>query len=190
MRRVILALLTVMVLGVVPVEAREQLLDASDDAYAIGPGDVLDVRVFSEPEVSSMVTVRIDGRISLPLAGEFMAVGVAPEKLAAEIRESLERFIESPKVTVILAENRSKSYYILGQVGSPGEYAIRQPVTVIQAIARAGGFLEWANKRRIMIVGGPGTGDQITYFNYNDFLNRPDSGQNVLIQPGDTIVVP
>jgi len=190
LRFFLFAFLTVLFAGIIPIEARGQALDAIDDAYAIGPGDLLDVRVFGEPEVSSMVTVRIDGRISLPLAGEFMAAGEAPEKLASDIRESLERYIDSPKVTVIVAENRSKSYYILGQVGSPGEYTIRQPVTVIQAIARAGGFLEWANKRRIMVVSGPGTAETIAFFNYNDFLSRPDSKQNIVVQPGDTIVVP
>lgn len=171
-------------------DARQNASEANNDQYVFGPGDILDVSVFGEPEVSSSVIVRIDGRISLPLAGEFMAAGVTPETLTEKIRLSLERFIESPEVTVMLADSRSKRYYVLGQIASPGEYGIIQPVTLIQAIARAGGFLEWANKRRIMIVGGPGTEEKITYFNYNDFLNNADSKQNVIIQPGDTIVVP
>lgn len=186
----LLLLAIVLSLGIHAAEASQHGTAENGNEYFFGPGDIIDVRVFSEPEVSSSVTVRIDGRISLPLAGEFMAAGVTPQELTEKIRKRLERFIDSPEVTVILVDSRSKSYFILGQVDSPGEYDIIQPVTVVQAIARAGGFLEWANKRRIMIVGGPGTEEKITYFNYTDFLNKADSKQNVIIQSGDTIVVP
>lgn len=158
--------------------------------YVLGPGDVLDIRVFGEPEVSSTVMVRIDGRISLPLAGEVVAAGTTPELLGEQIRQELERFIDAPNVVVMLTESRSKKYYILGEVESPGEYDITRPVTVLQAIARAGGFAEWAKKDSIMIVSEPGSSEKISIFDYDRFLNDADSKKNVVIKPGDTIVVP
>lgn len=164
--------------------------ESTGGEYLLGPGDVLEVNVFGEPEVSSSAVVRTDGRISLPLAGELNAAGITPDELSGSIRKRLEKFIETPEVSVILSEARPKSYYILGQVESPGEYDITRPVTVLQAIARAGGFLEWAKKGRIMVVGEPGTEEKITLFNYDAFLKNPDRTQNVILQPGDTIVVP
>lgn len=158
--------------------------------YYLGPGDLLDIRVFGEPEVSSEVIVRIDGRISLPLAGELMAAGTTPEKLSNNIRERLERYIEAPAVTVMLVDSRSKTYYVIGQIQSPGEYRIDRSISVLQAIARAGGFLEWAKKDGIMIVGDKSATEKITYFDYDQFLRRGDSRKNVLISPGDTIVIP
>ncbi|MCF8109941.1 MAG: polysaccharide export protein [Desulfobacteraceae bacterium] len=168
-------------------------MPAASEQYILGAGDVVDIMVYGEPEISHTVFIRIDGKISLPLAGEVSAAGITPAMLAEKVTGKLERFLEDPNVTVILAESRSKVYYILGQVESPGEYPITRPVTVLQAIAQAGGFLEWAQKDRIMIVGGPG-GDakegKVSYFNYDRFLKDGAGGGNVLIQPGDTIVIP
>lgn len=158
--------------------------------YALGPGDILDIRVFGEPEVSATAIVRMDGRISLPLAGEVVVAGNTPELVGEQIKEKLERFIDAPNVVVMLTESRSKKYYILGQVKSPGEYDITRPVTVLQAIARAGGFGEWAKKDKIMIVAEPGEKETINMFNYDRFLRDADKKKNILIKPGDTIVVP
>ena len=165
---------------------------SADDAeeYVIGAGDILEVRVFGEQDVSAKVIVRIDGRISLPLAGEIQAAGKTLAALTNNIEGRLEKFIEAPEVTVMLSEGRSKTYYIIGEIASPGEYDISRKFTVLQAIARAGGFGEWAKKNRIMIVSEGGEEQNITYFNYDDFLRNPDSAKNVTITPGDTIVVP
>lgn len=163
----------------------------SSGQYIIGSGDVLDIMVYGESELSRGVFVRIDGNISLPLAGEVEAAGATPAELADRITAKLGRFLEEPEVAVILAESRSKVYYVLGQVANPGEYAITRPVTVIQAIARAGGFGEWAKKDRIMIVSGPGEEEEsVSYFNYDKFLKDEAKGRNAVIQPGDTIVIP
>ena len=172
-----------------PVSAQTGAPD-NGEGYNLGPGDVLSIQVYGEPEVSSNVVIRMDGRISLPLAGELQAAGRTPKELSDEIRGKLERFIEAPEVTVMLAESQSKRYYVLGQVEAPGEYDINQPVTVVQAIARAGGFLEWARTKRIMVVGVSGEEEEITYFDYDGFLKRPERHRNIVIQPGDTIVVP
>jgi polysaccharide export outer membrane protein len=170
-------------------EAQEQTPEESS-LYKFGAGDVLEVLVFGEPEISKTVFVRSDGRISLPLVGEVMAAGITPEALSTKITEKLLKVVEEPNVTVILTENNSKVYYVLGQIVQPGQYTITRPVNVLQAIAQAGGFLEWAKKSRIMIVGGPQESGKITYFNYEDFLKGDDIAQNMLIKPEDTIVIP
>ncbi len=173
------------------VYAQQEAADSSEQ-YILGAGDILDVMVYGESELSKAVFVRIDGRISLPLAGEVQAAGLTPAELSESIAEKLARFLEEPEVSVILAESRSKVYYILGQVERPGEYSITRKVTVIQAIARAGGFREWAKKDRIMIVSGPEgeEEEEIFYFNYDKFLKQDAEGRNMVIQPGDTIVIP
>ena len=91
---------------------------------------------------------------------------------------------------MILVDPLEDVYYMLGQVEEPGQYSLERQVTVLQAIANAGGFLEWAKKSRIMIVSGVEDSENVTYFNYEDFLDGKDIKQNILIQPGDTIVVP
>ncbi len=169
---------------------QQQTVDSDPGIYKLGVGDVLDIVVHGEPEISRNVTIRSDGRISLPLTGDLVAEGFTPPALAEKISAKLTKFIEVADVTVILSASREKVYYVLGQVGQPGEFIITQPITVLQAIARAGGFLEWAKKSRIMIVNGPGTSEKILYFDYDDFLGGDSLGQVVLIRPGDTIVVP
>jgi len=164
--------------------------EEKQDVYQFDAGDVVEVFVFEEPEISQTVTVRSDGRISLPLIGDVMAAGMTSEALAQTITEKLAKFIEAPNVTVMLAESHGKVYYVLGQIEEPGEYSISRPVTVIQAIARAGGFLEWAKKSRIMIVSGSEASEKVTYFDYDRFLDKPGRESNVRIQAGDTIVIP
>jgi polysaccharide biosynthesis/export protein len=158
--------------------------------YTFGAGDHLEISVFGEPEISKAVFVRIDGKISLPLIGDVQAADITATVLAKTIAEKLTKFVGNPNVTVILAESKSKVYYVLGQIKAPGEYLITQPITVLQAIGRAGGLLEWAKKSKIMIVSKPGTSKKITYFDYDSFLGGENIGQNVTINPGDTIVIP
>ena len=171
-------------------EAQEVKPNSETDVYEFGVGDVLNVFVYEEPEISQTVTVRSDGRISLPLIGDVVAVGETPEALAGKITQKLKKFIEVADVTVILVDPLEDVYYMLGQVEEPGQYSLERQVTVLQAIANAGGFLEWAKKSRIMIVSGVEDSENVTYFNYEDFLDGKDIKQNILIQPGDTIVVP
>lgn len=177
-------------LNILAVEAQPQKPEEGYGFYEFGAGDVLEVLVFDEPQLSKTVFVRNDGRISLPLVGELMVAGMTPESLAQKITEKLMKVIEEPKVTVILTENKSKVYYVLGQITTPGQYTITQPVTVLQAIAKAGGFLEWAKKSDITIVRDKQLPEKILYFNYDDFLKGENIEQNVVIRPGDTIVVP
>lgn len=170
--------------------AQDKQTITKPDVYKIAAGDVLNVFVYEEPEITQNVVVRNDGRISLPLIGDVMAAGTTPELLAEIITLKLSKFIETVEVSVILVEGGGQVYYVLGQIHAPGQYSITRPVTVLQAIARAGGFLEWAKKSRIMVVSESASKDKVTYFNYDDFLNGKDVGKNVVLKPGDTIVVP
>lgn len=170
--------------------AQEQNPGTNTDLYKFGAGDVLEILVFGEPEISKTVFVRSDGRISLPLVGEFLAAGKTPASLSLEISNKLREVVEEPNVTVILAESGSKVYYVLGQIEEPGQYSLNRQVTVLQAISRAGGFLEWAQKSRIMIVSGPQNDKKISYFNYEDFLKGNNIEKNIVIKPEDTIIVP
>jgi len=164
--------------------------EGSTPEYTFGAGDKLEISVFGEPEISKAVFVRIDGKISLPLIGDVQASDITATVLAKNISEKLTKFVGNPNVTVILAESKSKVYYVLGQIRTPGEYLITQPITVLQAIGRAGGLLEWAKKSKIMIVSKPGASKKINYFDYDSFLGGENIGQNVTINPGDTIVIP
>ncbi len=180
----------IFILPPVSLHAQQGQPGADAGVYAFGAGDVLDIYVYEEPELSQTVTVRSDGAISLPLIGDVIAAGRTPEKLAAIIAEKLEKFVEAPDVTVTLAESREEVYYIIGQVEEPGEYTIAREMTVIQALARSGGFLEWAKKSRIMIVSGANESQSVAYFDYDEFLDHPEREKNILIKAGDSIVVP
>jgi polysaccharide export outer membrane protein len=181
----------IFLLQAMPVLAEQQ--KGNEDAageYTFGAGDVLEISVFGEPEISKAVFVRIDGKISLPLIGDVQAADTTATLLAQNISEKLTKFVGNPNVTVILAESKSKVYYVLGQIKIPGEFLITQPITVLQAIGRAGGLLEWAKKSKIMIVSKPGSSKKISYFDYDAFLAGENIGQNITINPGDTIVIP
>lgn len=177
-------------LGTLPGYAQKKTEATKRSVYEIAAGDVLNVFVYEEPEITQNVVVRNDGRISLPLIGDVMAAGTTPEVLAEVITLKLSKFIETVEVSVILVESGGQVYYVLGQVNAPGQYNITRPVTVLQAIARAGGFLEWAKKSRIMVVSESNSEEKIRYFNYDDFLEGKNVDGNVVLEPGDTIVVP
>lgn len=159
-------------------------------AYIIGLGDVLEVVVWKEPDLSRTVKVRTDGRISVPLIGDVVAAGKSPEELSETLKKKLSEIIEEPAVSVILTENKSSRYYIIGKVSQPGEYFIDFPITVLQAIGRAGGFVEWAKTSDIAIVRRKTAKEEILKFDYDSLIKHRDMQQNVFVEPGDTIVVP
>lgn len=166
-----------------PAEKREK-------EYAIGIGDVIEVLVWKEPDLSRTVPVRLDGRISLPLVGDVKAAGMTTSQLTKELKDKLSGIITEPTVNVLITESRSMKYFITGEINTPGEFAIEKPITVLQALARGGGFREWAKKNRILIVRRLDGEDRYLPFDYEAFLKDGTSKQNILIEPGDTIIVP
>jgi polysaccharide biosynthesis/export protein len=164
---------------------------ASDDSYVIGANDVLAINVWKEPEVSRSVTVRSDGKISLPLVGELQASGQTPRQLEQEIAKRLQSYISEPEVTVIVTETKSQKVNILGMVAKPGAYFLTSSTTVLDAIAMAGGFKDFAKQKSIYVLRQAPDGTQKRMpFNYKEVIKGKNPEQNIRLLPGDTVVVP
>lgn len=154
--------------------------------YVIGPEDVLVVRVWREPEISGQVVVRPDGKISMQLLNEMQAAGLTPERLSANITEGLSKFYTHPEVTVAVTTVNSRKYFIIGEVQKTGSFPLVVPTTVMEALVNAGGFRDFAKTKKIMII----RGTQRFKFNYKEVIEGKKLEQNILLQPGDQIVVP
>ena len=162
-----------------------------DDTFIIGVDDVLAVNVWKETEVSRSVPVRSDGKISLPLVGEVQAAGETPHQLELAIAKRLQSYISEPEVTVIVQQINSQKFNILGQVTKPGFYSLANSPTVLEAIAMAGGFRDFAKKKSIFVLrqNPDGTTTRLP-FNYKDVIQGKNAAQNVKLQPHDTVYVP
>ena len=166
-------------------------LKAHDDTFQIGADDVLAINVWKEPEISRNVPVRSDGKVSLPLVGEVQASGETPKQLEAEISRKLASYISEPEVTVIVQQIKSQRFNILGQVARPGTYPLSNPTTVLDAIALAGGFRDFAKKKSIYVLRQTAEGSSTRLpFNYSDVIKGKNSQQNVKLEPRDTVYVP
>ncbi len=164
---------------------------AHDDSFVIGNDDVLAINVWKEPDVSRAIPVRSDGKISLPLVGEVQATGRTPLNLEKEIAERLKNYISEPEVTVIVQQINSQKFNILGMVNRPGSYLISNSSTVLDAIAIAGGFRDFAKQKSIYILRQNADGTQTKLpFNYKEVVKGQNPAQNVKLQPRDTIVIP
>jgi polysaccharide export outer membrane protein len=162
-----------------------------DDTFVIGNDDMLAINVWKEPDVSRTIPVRSDGKISLPLVGEVQAAGNTPLKLEQEIAAKLKNYIAEPEVTVIVQQVNSQKFNILGMVNKPGSYPIANSPTVLDAIAIAGGFRDFAKQKAIYVLrqNSDGTQKRIP-FNYKEVVKGKNADQNVKLLPRDTIVVP
>ena len=162
-----------------------------DDSFVIGDDDMLAINVWKEPDLSRTVPVRSDGKISLPLAGEVVAAGRTPLQLEQDITARLKNYMTDPEVTVIVQQINSEKYNILGLVGRPGSYSLTVTTTIVDAIANAGGFKDFAKKKAIYILRqNPAGGETRLNFNYQDFIKGKNTSQNVVLMPHDTIIVP
>jgi polysaccharide export outer membrane protein len=161
-----------------------------DDSFVIGNDDVLAINVWKEPDISRSIPVRSDGKISLPLVGEVQAAGLTPLKLEKDIADKLKNYISEPEVTVMVQQVNSQKFNILGQVTKPGSYGIANSPTVLDAIALAGGFRDFAKKKSIYVLRHGASGEVRLPFNYKDVSQGKNMEQNIKLQPGDTIIVP
>src|SRR5581483_8274079 len=156
------------------------------NAYKVGPADVLNIRVWNEPQFSGPVAVHQDGKITLPLIGDLPAGGKTPNAIQEIIAQALTKYVVKPLVTVTVQEVGSKQYYMDGEVVRAGEYPLVVPTTILEAISKAGGLQEFANEKHIYVL----RGDKRIPFNYKDVLRGKHMEQNIQLQPGDHIVVP
>ena len=172
-------------------ETRPSGAKAHDDTYLIGNDDQLGINVWKEPDISRVVPVRSDGKISLPLIGEIQAAGKTPLSLEHEIATKLQSYISDPEVTVMVQQINSQKFNILGYIAKPGSYPFNGSTTVLDAIALAGGFRDFAKQKSIYVLRQNPDGTQARLpFNYKDVIKGKNAAQNVKLQPNDTIVVP
>lgn len=161
------------------------------DAYIIGAEDVLAIYVWKEPDMSKSVPVRPDGMISLPLVGEIKAAGNTPVQLQGVLADAIKKYVSDPQVTVVVEKISSLSFNIVGEIGKAGYYPLTRRMTVLDAIAMAGGFKDFAKTKKIYILRtGAGGTEQKLPFNYNEVIKGKNPQQNIELQPRDTIVVP
>ena len=187
MKKTLIALFFALACMMVSAQQKEDAPSA--DVYVIGATDVLQISVWKEPEISSTVTVRPDGRISLPLLDDVQAAGQTPVELGKTITARLEKFISNPKVTVVVTQPNSNKIFIVGQVMRPGAYSLLPNMTVLQAISTAGGINELANGKKTMVLRHE-NGKEVKYpFNYKAAL-KGDMNQQLQLKAGDTILVP
>jgi polysaccharide export outer membrane protein len=162
-----------------------------DDSFVIGANDVLAINVWKEPDVSRSVPVRSDGKISLPLAGEIQASGLTPLKLEQDIASKLQNYISEPEVTVIVQQINSQKFNVLGMINKPGSYSLTNSSTVLDAIAAAGGFRDFAKQKSVYVLRHNSNGTESRLpFNYKDVVKGKNPDQNIKLQPNDTIVIP
>jgi polysaccharide export outer membrane protein len=158
-------------------------------SYVIGPSDVLTVTVWKEPTLSGNILVRPDGMITVPLIGDVQASGLTPLQLADQITDKLKKFVQSPNVSVVVGEIHSKVVYLLGEVGKKGPVEMTSGMTLLDAIAAAGGLTDYANAKKIYILRNEAGKHETIPVRYKEAL-KGNSQFNLILEPGDTIVVP
>lgn len=158
------------------------------EPFRIGREDVLEISVWRDPDLTRVVPVRPDGYISMPLIGELLAEGKTPLELASDVRERLAPYVKQPNVTIIVREVHSSRVYITGEVAHPGSYPLRGRLSLLQAVALAGGFSDFADRERIVIIRQGQSGGRFAV-RYSDLVGEGDQ-KDVVLLPGDTVVVP
>jgi polysaccharide biosynthesis/export protein len=174
--------------GAKPTASQQSPADAD---YKIGPQDVLRVDVWKEPDISrTAIPVRPDGKISLPLLNDIQAAGLTSMQLAGVIRDGLTKYITSPQVTVTVTEINSRRVYCQGEFLKPGALVLLPNMTALQAISSCGGFSQFARIKSIYILRNEGGKPVQHPFNYKDVIKGKKPEDNIILQPGDVIVVP
>ncbi len=173
------------------VQELEDTATAAQVDYVIGAQDMLAINVWKEQELSlNGVEVRLDGKISVPLIDDVQAAGLTPTQLKEAITERLKEYVTAPQVTVIVTRVGSKNVYVLGEVAREGAIPLQPQMRVLDALAISGGFSPFAGKNRIKIIRGHGSPPAEFTFDYDAFVDGKDVAQNILLLPGDQIIVP
>ena len=167
-------------------------LAAGDDVagYGIQPGDILEISAWREPDLQREVLVRPDGGISFPLVGDIKVQGMSISQLTTEITGRLAKFVPDPAVTVSVKQISGNRIYVLGRVNRPGEFSVMRPVSVMQALSMAGGMTPYAERDEVKVLRGSGDSQQSLPFDYSAVERGEALEQNILLQPGDVVVVP
>ena len=158
--------------------------------YVIGPDDILQVVYWREKDLSAEVVVRPDGKISLPLVNDIQAAGFTPDQLRENVMKAASRYVTDPSVTIAVKQINSRRVFVTGNVNKPGPYPINDSLTVLQMLSMAGGTTEFANEKEILIMRVERGQTQSFKFNYKEVRKGRSLQQNIVLKPGDTIVVP
>ena len=164
---------------------------AGSTDYLIGDDDLLEINVWNEPDLKQSLPVRSDGKITLPLIGEVQAAGETPSQLQHTIASRLKAYINNPAVTVMVLQMNSRKFNVLGRVAKPGSYSLTATTTVLDAIAEAGGFLDFAKQKDIYILRKNSSGREMRLpFNYKAVIQGKHPEENIVLEPHDTVVIP
>jgi polysaccharide export outer membrane protein len=159
--------------------------------YVIGVDDVLSILFWRDKDLSAPdITVRPDGKVTLPLLNDVQAAGLSPEQLRDVVLEAARKYVEDPNPTVIVKEIKSRKVFITGQVEKPGPYPLNGPTTILQLIATAGGLRDFADGKNISVMRNQQGRPVVFAFSYPDLLKKKNLGRNIVLEPGDTVVVP
>jgi polysaccharide export outer membrane protein len=171
-----------------PVSAYQEPPAPPTSGYVIQPGDLLQIRVFNQPDMSTRAKVRDDGKVSVPFLNDVVAAGFTPNALAQQLQQRLKEFINAPVVTVSLEESRPFSVSVLGEVNKPGVYAVPVGAGVLHALAAAGGFTQYASRDRIFVVREVPQRARIR-FQFNELTEATGKAAAFRLRAGDTVVV-
>jgi polysaccharide export outer membrane protein len=160
--------------------------EGDGDSYVIGQADELEIQVWQEPDLSRSATVRADGKVSLPMIEDIKAEGLTIKQLRELLADKYKDLVTAPVVSVMVTKPFSATFFVTGKVAKPGEYALVKQTTLLQAIATAGGFTEWAKTGKLAVIR---KGGQRLRVSYDDVVSG-DMSQNLTLERGDTIVVP
>jgi polysaccharide export outer membrane protein len=156
--------------------------------YVIGPDDTLYISVWKEPDLTETLPVRADGKISMPLLNDVQAAGLTPMQLGAALTDKLKKYVSDPHVTIVVTQMNSQRVYVTGEVLHPGAMNLTPNMTVLQALSSAG-FTQFANTKGIYVLRNERGNENRLPVNYKKLI-KGEGGQNIVLKPGDTIVVP
>jgi len=189
-----LALMAAAAVFALPAEAADEAADAviAPSDYIIGAEDVLDISVWKNPDLSRVVNVRPDGKISLPLIGDVQAAGLTPNQLRDRIVERLKQYQETAVASVIVQSVNSYRIFMVGEVNAPGVYQLKSRTTILQAIALAGGFSQFASKNKIVLIrkSADGMSEEKISIRFKDLVYSDHEDKNLILKAGDTVFVP
>lgn len=184
------ALLALLLLSALGAPGMASAAEATGGGYLIQPGDVLAIVVWKEEDLKQEVLVRPDGGISFPLAGDIDAAGHTVQDVKQAIVDRIKEYIPEPVVTVLVQKTDGNAIYVLGKVTRPGAFVMQRPMDVTQALAMAGGLATFADENGISILRRAGGSQSALPFRYGDVQKGKSLDQNIMLQPGDVVVVP
>lgn len=183
-----LALVVALLGHALPAMAAE--VESAADEYRIGPEDVLDITLYSHPDLARVVPVRPDGRISLPLVNDVVVSGLTAQQLRDILMEKFTPFVPNPEVSIIVREIHSFKVSVLGNVRTPGRFELKSRATVLDALALAQGLTEFAERRRIVVLRHEGATLKRIRFDYDESVSEGGTAAAMFLRPGDTVFVP